>query len=126
MGIWARAPTAAGLFDGLARALTSQMTDLRTVRPIERRELSADAGDPTGLVVAFLTQLLDLEQEDGFLARRVRVQLAGSPPTRLSATAWGEPFDEARHPRRIEVKAATFHRLVFDPRGHRARVILDI
>lgn len=126
VGIWARALSPAGLFEGLGLALFAQMTDLRRVRPRESRTVSVHATDPPALVVAYLTQLLDLQQVDGFLARRITVHLVGTPPTSLIAEAWGEPFDPARHAQRIEVKAVTFHRLVYDPVKGRARVILDI
>ncbi len=126
VGIWARAPTAAGLLEGLGLALFARMTDLRRVRPREPRSVSAHGTDGPALVVAYLTELLDLEEEDGFLARRILVHPVGTPPTSLLAEAWGEPFDPDRHPRKMEVKAVTFHRLVFDPQRGRARVILDI
>ena len=126
VGIWARAPTAAALLEGLGLALFGRMTDLRRVRPREARTVSASGADPPALVVAYLTELLDLEQDDGFIARRIHVRPLGSPPTNLLAEAWGEPFDPDRHSRGVEVKAVTFHRLVFDPGKGRARVILDI
>ncbi len=88
--------------------------------------MTASGADAPALVVAYLTALLDLEQDDGFVARRLTVQPVGTPPTSLLAEAWGEPFDPARHPAKIEVKAVTFHRLVFDLKRGRARVILDI
>lgn len=101
------------------------MTDLRRVRPREERRFRASADDPPGLVVAYLSELL-LAADDGFVARRISVTSAGDPPTSLTARAVGEPFDPARHPARIEVKAVTFHGLSFDPARGRARVIVDI
>ena len=126
VGIWARAPTAQGLLEGLGRALFAQMTDLRRVRPREERTVTVTATDPTSLVVAYLTALLDLEQDDGFIARQIIVRLTGAPPAALKATARGERFDPLRHPAKIEVKAVTYHLLVFDPVRGVARVILDI
>jgi len=102
------------------------MTDLRRVRPREPRAVSASGEDPAALVVAFLTELIVLAQTDGFLARRATVRSVGRPPTSLVASLEGERYDPARHSARTEVKAATFHDLVFDPARHRARVILDI
>jgi SHS2 domain-containing protein len=102
------------------------MTDLRTVRPRETRAVSAAGDDPASLVVAYLTQLLELHAPDGFVARRIEVRALGHPPTALVARLEGEPFDPARHPARTEVKAATWHDLVFDPDRGTARVIVDI
>jgi SHS2 domain-containing protein len=102
------------------------MTDLRRVRPVEERAVQASAADPVGLVVAYLSELITLHAVEGFLAREIRCQPVGSPPTALLAQARGEPFDAARHRRHFEVKAATFHELMVDLDRHRARVIVDI
>lgn len=102
------------------------MTDLRKIRPREERAVSASAEDPSGLVVAFLTQLLLLKEADGFIGREVRVHPVGTPPTAIVASLTGEPFDPDRHVARVDVKAVTLHRLVFDVAGRRARVIVDI
>jgi SHS2 domain-containing protein len=102
------------------------MTDLRKVRPTEERAVSASGDDPTSLVVAFLTQLLQLHEPDGFLARAIEVRPLGVPPTALVASVHGEPFDPLRHSSRTEVKAVTLHHLVFDVASGRARVIVDI
>ncbi|EQD72669.1 Archease, tRNA m5C methyltransferase chaperone, partial [mine drainage metagenome] len=83
------------------------MTDLRTVRPIAERAVSASAADPPELVVAFLTALLQQFAEDGFVARRIAVRPLGTPPTSLVAALSGETFDPDRHPARTEVKAVT-------------------
>jgi SHS2 domain-containing protein len=126
VGIAASAPTVSGLFEALGVGLYSLMTDLRKVRPIEERAVSASAQDPEGLVVAFLTELLLLEQDDGFVGRSVTAHAVGSPPTAVLATVRGERLDEARHLRRKEVKAVTLHRLKVHLDPPRARVILDI
>ncbi len=102
------------------------MTDLRKIRPREARAVQASAGDPTGLVVAFLTQLLTLEAAEGWLVREIRARPIGAPPTAVLAELRGEPFDETRHPRHVEVKAITYHRLEIDLVRGRARVIVDI
>jgi len=102
------------------------MTDLRKVRPTEERAVSASGDDPTSLVVAYLTQLIQVHEPDGFLARTIEVRPLGAPPTALVASVRGEPFDPARHSSRTEVKAITLHHLVFDVPAGRARVIVDI
>jgi len=96
------------------------------VRPREDRAVSASAEDAPSLVVAFLSELLLLEQTEEFLVRDVRVRTVGNPPTALVASVSGERFDPARHTARTEVKAVTYHDLVFDPARGRARVIVDI
>jgi len=126
VGIWATGATPEALLEALGLGLFALMTDLRKVRPREERAVSASGSDPTELVVAFLTQLLVLEQTDGFIAREIRARPVGNPPTAVLASVSGERFDPDRHPSRTEVKAITLHDLVFDPEKGRARVIVDI
>lgn len=126
MGIWARADSIPELFEALGLGLFALMTDVRKVRPRDERAIQASGPDPAGLVVAFLTQLITLHAVEGFLAREIRCQPVGTPPTSLLAQLRGEPFDPPRHSRHFEVKAATFHQLLIDLDRHRARVIVDI
>jgi SHS2 domain-containing protein len=126
VGIWATGPSPAALLEALGLGLFALMTDLRRVRPREDRALSASGSDPTALVVNFLSELLKLHEQDGFLVREIEVRPMGQPPTALLASVRGEPFDRARHPVGTEVKAVTFHALAFDPERGRARVIVDI
>jgi SHS2 domain-containing protein len=126
VGVWARGPTAGALLEGLGLGMFALMTDLRKVKPREARAVSASGEDTPGLVVAFLTQLLEQYDTDRFLVRRIEARTLGHPPTAVVATVEGETFDPDRHPARTEVKAATLHQLEFDPARGRARVILDI
>jgi len=126
VGIWATGSSPAALFEALGLGLYSLMTDLRKVRRLEERAVSASGEDPTGLVVAYLTELLNLEQTDRFIGRDIRARPVGNPPTAIVASVSGERFDPERHTSRTEVKAVTFHGLTFDPARGRARVIVDI
>jgi SHS2 domain-containing protein len=102
------------------------MTDLGRVRPRIERAVSASGSDPASLVVAYLSELLLLQQTEGFVARAIRAHLVGDPPTAIVASATGETFDPLRHPARKEVKAVTLHDLTVDLVRGRARVIVDI
>jgi len=126
VGVWATGASAEELLEALGLGVFSLMTDLRRVRPRSERTVRASAADPAGLVVAFLNALLVAHSDDGFLARRISARTGGSPPTSVTARVVGESFSSDRHPARTEVKAATFHGLVFDPTRGRARVIVDI
>jgi SHS2 domain-containing protein len=126
MGIRATGANASELLEALGLGLFALVTDLRKVRPTEERTVAASAADPESLVVAYLGQLLLLQQVEGFLVRTIHARALGTPPTSVLATVRGEPFEAGRHPQRIEVKAITLHRLVFDPTRGRARVIVDI
>ncbi len=126
VGLWARAGSTAGLFEALGLGLFALMTDLRTVRAREERAVEASGADPPALVVAYLSRLIALEDEEGFLARAVTCRPVGSPPTALLAQLRGERYDPARHPRHFDVKAVTYHGLTVDLERHRARVVVDI
>jgi len=126
VGIWGRGASSAALFEALGLGLYALMTDLRKVRTSEERAVSAAGQDTTELVVAFLTELLNLEQTEQFVGRDIRARPVGNPPTAIVASVSGERFDPDRHTSRTEVKAVTFHDLLFDPERGRARVIVDI
>jgi SHS2 domain-containing protein len=126
VGIWATGPTTAALFEALGLGLFALMTDRSRVRPIAERAVSASGTDPSALVVAYLGELLLLQQTEGFLAREIHAHPVGDPPTAIVASAAGEPFDPARHSARTEVKAITLHDLTLDLARGRARVIVDI
>jgi len=126
VGIWARGPTASSLLEGLGLALFALISDPRRVRPREVRTVRAEGADPAELTVSFLTELLVLQETDGFLGRRISAQVRGRPARSVVAQVVGEPFDRERHVGRTEVKAVTYHDLEFDPRRGRARVIVDL
>ena len=125
-GLWARSPTLDGLLSGLGTGLFSVMTDLRQVRPAEVRSVRANSPDVAGLAVALLSELIVLEQTEGFVARRVIVRARVRPTPSLAADVYGEPWAPERHDRRKEVKAVTLHRLRVSLDPPSARVILDI
>jgi SHS2 domain-containing protein len=126
VGIWASGPTDAALFEALGLGLFALITDRARVRPRMERAVSASGTDPSSLVVAYLTELLLLQQTEGFLARDIRARPVGDPPTAIVASVTGELFDPARHTARTEVKAVTLHDLKVDFGTGRARVIVDI
>ncbi len=126
VGIWASGPSAAALLEGLGHALTALIVDPRGLRAQQQRTIRASGQDPAELAVAFLGELLLLQESEGFLARRITVRTHGRPATAAEAELRGEPFDAARHRARTEVKAITYHDLRFEPRAGRARVIVDL
>jgi SHS2 domain-containing protein len=126
VGIWASGPTTAAVFEALGLGLFSLMTDLTRVRERSERAVSASGSDPSALVVAYLSELLLLQQTEGFIGREIRAHPVGDPPTAIVASVSGETFDPGRHTSRTEVKAVTLHDLTIDFATGRARVIVDI
>ena len=116
----------AELFENAAGALISTLTDRRTIRLKETREIRVEASDLEALLVDWLNHLLYLFDVEGFLGRQYRV--LSLTPERLQVQVQGETFDPARHPEKTGVKAATYHHLEIVPhnQGWQATVILDL
>ena len=88
----------------------------------ERRPVAADATDRPALLAAWIEEIAFLAESEGFVATRVvdlELEDAGGLHAIVSGVL-GEPPPL--------VKAVTYHRLEFAPRGegYRARVILDV
>lgn len=126
VGIGASASRPGELFEELGVGLFSLMTDVRKVREVETRRISVDSPTPEGLLVKYLSELVYLHDAEGMLFSRFEVTLTGDPPRALTAALGGERWDAARHPRHVNVKAITLHRLELDLDRCRARVIVDI
>ena len=114
------------MFEALGLGLFALITDRKKVRPRLERAVSASGTDATSLVVAYLSELLLLQQTEGFVASEIRAHPVGDPPTAIVASVAGETFDPARHSVGTEVKAVTLHDLSIDLERGRARVIVDI
>lgn len=125
-GLRVEAPTLPALFADLGAGLFSLITDSESVHRAWTWEVEISSDDLPSLVVDWLNELLFLHARDGALVAEIHVHDVS--PTHLRATAHGEPFDAQRHPRGIEVKAATYHQLRVEPadNGWVAVVYLDI
>ncbi len=114
------------LFVEAAQALFAMIVeDTATVQPV-REELFAIAGDDREyLLFDWLRELLRRHDEERILFGKFAVTVTASG---LTATAWGEPIDAARHQLSHEVKAITYHELKIIPHadGLMAEVIVDI
>lgn len=126
VGVEARGPTLEACFRQCALAVFNLIVPLDAVVPVEEREVGAQGETPDALLVNWINELLYLHDVEGFAVRDVELpRLAG---TRLHARLTGEPVDPGRHPRGIQVKAATFHQLAVVSEAGKvsARLVLDI
>lgn len=117
------------LFGEALRGLTDCITEVDRVEPLVSRHLQLSAEDLGILLVEWLSEAVYLfEVEDLLLSRAEVAILKTTGGFELSATASGEPYDPARHPLKVLIKAVTYHQLVVEEyaRGWRARVIFDI
>ena len=129
-GIEVRAATVDGLFAEAAAGLVSVITDPSRVEPRQEQAVEVTAPDLEQLMVEWLEELLFRFETTRMLpaAAQVVVSREAGNGWRLAGTVRGEPFDPARHPLAVAVKAVTYHGLSVagDVDGWRATVIFDI
>ena len=106
--------------------LQAIMLDGGSVCPRDTRTFQVTAGDAAALLVAWLSELLFAFETDGWLSAAIDISAADA--CKLSATARGEMFDDARHELGVGVKAVSYHDLTVrcEADGVRVRVILDV
>jgi SHS2 domain-containing protein len=126
LGLRVRAADLDTLFSEAARALFATIVeDPSAVESRQRLDVTLPIDDFDYLLFDWLRELLyHFDREHLLLGRfEVKVDDAG-----LTATAWGEPFDPARHALAHEVKAITYHGLRVERTddGWLAEVIVDI
>ncbi len=109
VGLLARGASLAEMFENAAAGMMEIAVEPDGVTEREQKRIVADAPDREALLVNFLQEVLWLVDGEGWLARRVAVTQISD--TRVSATAFGEPRDAARHAMRVIIKAVTYHQL---------------
>ncbi len=92
-------------FEQAALALTAVLTEVVSVNPRTMIRLSCEAPDIELLFVDWLNALVYEMVTRNMLFSRFEVHLEGS---HLSAKAWGEALDIARHRPAVEIKGATY------------------
>jgi SHS2 domain-containing protein len=114
------------LFANAARALIDLEVDLDTIRPSRELNLKVEGSAWSDLLVNWLSEILYLNDAEGWLFRDFRVQQLEEKV--ITATARGEKFDRARHRVKMLVKAVTYHQLVLEEtaQGWRAQVYVDV
>jgi len=125
IGIVACGESLAEAFSNAGRALFSVITDLESIREKEQRDIEVTASDHESLLVGWLNELVYLFDVEGMLFRRFEIGDLGTD--RLTATAYGEPFEPSRHQLKVGVKAATYHMLQVETNERsRVQVLFDI
>ena len=126
LGLRATAPTLDAVFAEMAECLFAAIVeDLSAVRPEAVHRFEFAGADREYLLFDWLRELLYRFDAEHVLYRRFEVRVRDDG---LTATAWGEPLDPARHVLSHEVKAITYHELKVTPTadGWLAEVIVDI
>jgi SHS2 domain-containing protein len=126
LGIEVEAGTPQELFRRAGLALFSLMVSLDNVEVREEREETIAAEGWDELLHDWLSSLLHLFLQDGFIAAAITIDEIDS--TRVHARLAGEKLDYDRHAFETEIKAVTYHQLSVTCENHhwRARVIFDV
>ena len=112
-------------FEQAALALTAVVTDPVRVEPRTRIEIECEGPEDELLFAEWLNALVYEMATRKMLFARFGVRLEG---TRLSAEAWGEKVDRARHHPAVEVKGATYTtlRVARENGGWVAQTVVDV
>jgi tRNA nucleotidyltransferase (CCA-adding enzyme) len=105
IGVRGFGATKAEAFEQAALALTAVATDPRTVESRQCVSIECDAPDDELLLTEWLNALVLEMATRKMLFSRFLVHIDG---TRLTASAWGEEVDVARHHPAAEIKGATY------------------
>lgn len=90
-------------------ALTAVVTDQQRIAPLEEVTITCSAPDDELLLVDWLNALIYEMATRKMLFARFEVHLSGRD---LTAKAWGEKVDVARHEPAVEPKGACYTELV--------------
>jgi len=92
-------------FEQAAVAMTAVITDLAGISATEEIEIHCQAPDDELLFVDWLNALIYEMATRKLLFGRHEVHIKEH---RLTARAWGEPMDPAKHQPAVEIKGATY------------------
>jgi len=114
------APTEEGVFADALRALAELLEDDRRGAPV-RREIAIGGRERAALLVEWLDELVYVAETEDLVAE-------GAEGIELSDGGLVATVRFRRGSPRHLIKAATYHRLAFEPSrlGFRARVVLDV
>lgn len=117
-------------FENAALATFDVMTEVEKVEPREEDYVEVEAEDEYALLYSWLEALIVKFDITERLYSRFQIQTIDetSKGFRLKAKIWGEKFSPERHPRKVGVKAITYHRMEIlkKPASVTVRFILDI
>ena len=126
IGVAGRGATPAQAFEQAAWALVAVVTDPASVEHAERVDIECDAPALDLLLVDWLNALVFEMAARDLLFGAFSVQIESG---HLTASAWGERVDRARHQPAVEVKGATYTELAVEqePSGEwTARCVVDV
>ncbi len=108
IGVRGRGGTLPQAFEQTALALTAVITDPELIQPQQAIDITCSAPDHELLLVDWLNAIIFEMATRKMLFSRYEVNLQDH---RLTARAWGEAIDVARHQPTVEIKGATYTEL---------------
>jgi protein archease len=129
LGLAVRGRTLGDLFENAGRALCALASGGgHDIRPRRTVRIAVRGSALDDLLVRWLQELLFLQETRRWRFRGCAVDTLDRRRLSVRGQAVGEPFDPARHPRRREIKAVTYHglRIVRRAGSWRVRIILDV
>lgn len=127
IGFEARGQTRPEVFRNAGRALVSIVVDLESVKAEDSVVIETKAAGPADLLVNWLSEILYLQDAEGWLFHDFEIESLADNSIRGSGR--GERYDPGRHRIKLLVKAVTYHQLVLEklPEGDwRAQIYVDI
>jgi len=117
-------------FESAGMAFTDVMTTLETVEAKTQASFVVEGQDEEALLYSWLEELLLEFELKQLLFSRFEVSKITKTYEgfKLTAKAWGETYDPARHVSKVGVKAATYHQMqiIKEKDGMVLRFLLDI
>ncbi|WP_457600441.1 archease [Hydrogenivirga sp.] len=107
-GIRVRAGTLKELFCRALLATFNEITDIERIEPRDSYEIQAQSPLPF-LLADIINEALVLHESKGFVASKCEVLELDE--SHVKVRLLGERFDPQRHPPKLVIKAATYHRL---------------
>lgn len=108
IGVRGRGQTLQEAFEQTALALTAVITEPERIKPQQAIDISCSAPDHEFLLVDWLNAIIFEMATRKMLFSRYEVSLQDH---QLTARAWGENIDIARHQPTVEIKGATYTEL---------------
>jgi len=126
IGIIAYGKTLEELFENAAYGLFSIITDIGTVEPKDKYELSVSAMDEEELLISWLNELIYFWEVKRILVSKFKVSILSS--SHLEGMLYGENFNSKLHKIEHLVKAVTYYdfKLESYEKGWKVQVILDV
>ncbi len=127
VGLLASGPSLEGLFSNMAKGLFSLIIPLNYIRNTSSYQIKVDAPSLEELLVAWLNELIFTHEVKNILFRSFDIKL--HKKNSLDALCFGEAINPERHTLKMQIKAATYHKLSVWQEANglwRARVILDV